>query len=200
MRGRRARVTRIADGCDSLDAMSRDGDGVPLAEHVCLALIVEEPRHGWSVVRALAPDSDLGRVWSLSRPLTYRAIDGLLARRWIVRNGQVPGDGPMRQMLSATPAGRRATTSWLDAPVAHIRDVRTELLLKLLLLRARGTDPRSLLRAQRAAFAPLFRSLARAARLARADDVDRWRHESSLAVQRFLDASIAAAMRSKAHR
>lgn len=180
--------------------MARDDDGVSLGERVCLALIVAEPRHGWAVAQALAPDGDLGRIWSLSRPLTYRAIDGLLARRWIVRKGAVPGAGPVRHMLSATAAGRRVTASWLDAPVAHIRDVRTELLLKLLLLRARHADPRPLLRAQRRAFAPRFRSLERAARAPGADDVDRWRHESSLAVRRFLDASIAAAARTHAHR
>jgi DNA-binding PadR family transcriptional regulator len=170
-------------------------NAVSLGEHVCLALIAEEPQHGWAIVRALAPDSGLGRVWSLSRPLTYRAIGGLLARRWITRKGKVPGDGPARQMLSTTSAGRRAADAWLERPVEHIRDVRTELLLKLALLERAGRDPRPLLRAQRAHFEPLFTSLARAARGRRADDVDRWRYESSAAVRRFLDAALTAAER-----
>jgi PadR family transcriptional regulator AphA len=177
-------------------ARVRDDDGISLAEHVCLALIVQEPRHGWSVVRALAPDSDLGRVWSLSRPLTYRAIDGLVDRKLVVRKGQVPGDGPMRQMLSATPAGKRATRAWLAAPVEHVRDVRTELLLKLVLLRASGRDPRPLLRAQEIAFEPIFASLQHAARVRGADDVDRWRYESSVAVRRFIASTLSKAERS----
>jgi PadR family transcriptional regulator AphA len=176
--------------------MARDDDGISLAERVCLALIVQERRHGWSVVRALAPDSELGRVWSLSRPLTYRAIDGLLDRKLVVRKGQVPGEGPMRQMLSATASGKRAAHAWLAAPVEHIRDVRTELLLKLVLLRELGEDPRPLVRAQQAAFEPIFESLQHAARVSGADDVDRWRYESSIAVRRFLDKTLAAAERS----
>jgi hypothetical protein len=47
-----------------------------------------------------------------------------------------------------------------------------------------------LLEAQLAAFAPAFESLARRARAADADVVDRWRAASSVAVRRFLDGEI----------
>src|SRR3954468_21691290 len=130
--------------------MAADASHPPsLGEHVCLALVVDEPQHGWALVRALAPDGDLGRVWSLSRPLTYRAIDGLLQRRWIGRAGSKPGAGPRRQLLRATARGRAETERWLVAPVAHVRDVRVELLLKLALHTRTQRDPRPLLRAQR---------------------------------------------------
>jgi DNA-binding PadR family transcriptional regulator len=175
--------------------VARDRAGVSLGERVCLALIVAEPRHGWSLVRELAPDSSIGRVWTLSRPLTYRAIDELLARKWVAQKQRVPGEGPMRQMLSATTNGRRANEEWLSEPVEHIRDVRTELLLKLVLHEQRGSDARPLLTAQLHAFAPIFQSLRRAARARNADDVDRWRYESSAAVRRFLASSLTAANR-----
>src|SRR4051812_25125180 len=162
---------------------------------VCLALIVEHPRHGWSLVRELASDGEIGRVWSLSRALTYRAVDGLLTRELVAHHGAESGGGPTRQVLSATPRGRRAVDRWLGTPIAHMRDVRTELLLKLVLGQRRGRDPRPLLRAQREAFAPHEAALRSARRRAAADDVDHWRYESSVAVRRFLDGAIRAADR-----
>ena len=52
---------------------------VGLGEHAVLALLAEQPRHGWAIVRALAPGGEIGRIWTLSRPLAYRAIDNLEA-------------------------------------------------------------------------------------------------------------------------
>jgi DNA-binding PadR family transcriptional regulator len=159
----------------------------PLAEWVCLALIDEAPTHGWALARALAPDGDVGRIWSLSRPLTYRAVDRLVADGLVVSSGVEAGSGPTRTMLRTSPAGRRAVRSWLRTPVAHLRDVRTELLCKLVLAERRSSSAQPLLEAQRRAFAPAFEALARRARARDADVVDRWRHESSRAVRAFLD-------------
>src|SRR5262245_664658 len=44
-----------------------------LAEHVCLTLIDQDVTHGWALGTLLASDGDVGRIWTLSRPLTYRA-------------------------------------------------------------------------------------------------------------------------------
>jgi DNA-binding PadR family transcriptional regulator len=159
----------------------------PLAEWVCLALVDEAPTHGWAVARTLAPEGDVGRIWSLSRPLTYRAIDRLVADGLVVASGVAPGSGPARTMLRTSPAGRRAARSWLRQPVAHLRDVRTELLCKLVLAERRNASARPLLDAQRQTFAPAFEALTRRARARDADVVDRWRHESSEAVRAFLD-------------
>ena len=78
-----------------------------LGEHGVLAMLAEEPRHGWAIVRALAPDGALGRIWTLSRPLTYRAMDNLAARGLVRATGTEPGDGPRRTILTATASGRR---------------------------------------------------------------------------------------------
>jgi PadR family transcriptional regulator AphA len=169
--------------------------GRPLSEWVCLALVAEGPTHGWSVARTLAAGGDVGRVWTLSRPLTYRALAQLVGAGLVAASGTSPGRGPARTMLTATPAGRRALRRWLRTPVAHVRDVRTELLLKLALSERAGVDPLPLLRAQRDALAPAFAALARQARSRRADRVDRWRHASSQAVRRFVDAEITRAER-----
>ena len=157
-----------------------------LGEHAVLALLTEQPRHGWAIVRALAPGGEIGRIWTLSRPLAYRAIDNLEARRLVRATGTEPGDGPRRTILAATARGRREVERWLAAPVEHLRDVRTEFLLKLVFNARAGHDTRPLLRAQQREFQPIFAALDAAANHPDADVVDRWRRENAEAVRRFL--------------
>lgn len=165
--------------------------GLSLADHVVLTLLTEEPRHGWAVVRELAPDGPVGRVWTLSRPLTYRTLDGLVTRGLARPMATEPGGGARRTIVAATPAGRRRARTWLVTPVPHLRDVRTELLLKLVLAPRLGVDVRSLLRDQERVFRPIIAALERAAAAPDADVVDRWRSESAQAVARFLAAARA---------
>jgi DNA-binding PadR family transcriptional regulator len=161
-----------------------------LGEQAVLALLVEQPRHGWAIVRELARDGDVGRVWRLSRPLAYRAMDTLTARRLVRATGTEAGAGPRRTILTATAAGRRESARWLGAPVGHIRDVRTELLLKLVLHQRAGLDPRPLVRTQQRELEPVFASRRAAASRAGADLVDQWRYELAVAVQRFLESAL----------
>jgi molybdopterin-binding protein len=155
-----------------------------LAEHVCLTLISQGVSHGWALGTLLAPDGEVGRMWTLSRPLTYRAIDGLVERRLITRRGQAAGRGRDRVILAATPAGRKRSRRWLDDPVEHLRDVRTELLVKLFLRQRVGLDNEPLLVAQQQIFEPAITALTSS----HPDDdfVDLWRRESARAVRRFL--------------
>ncbi len=166
-------------------------DDLPLAERVCLTLVACGVEHGWAIGTELSPDHELGAVWSLSRPLTYRAIEQLVAKALVERTSQRPGQGRERMILDVTASGRPLVERWLDEPVAHLRDVRTELLLKLLLRRRRGMALEPLLAAQRAAFAERFDALTTAG--ADADLVDLWRRENARAVRRFLDAAIEQA-------
>ena len=45
-----------------------------LPEWAALGVLCEGPRHGWAVARELAPDGEIGRVYSCTRPLVYRAL------------------------------------------------------------------------------------------------------------------------------
>jgi PadR family transcriptional regulator AphA len=159
-----------------------------LGERVCLALIDEGVNHGWGIGTEMAPDGELGRVWTLSRPLTYRAIEQLESKAMLRRQGPRRG-GRERTLLSCTAQGRRIVRQWLDTPVEHLRDVRTELLLKLLLRRRRGLATEPLLEAQQLSFSDHIDTLATARPTA--DPVDLWRRESARAVRRFLDAALA---------
>lgn len=155
-----------------------------LAQGACLSLVAIGHHHGWALVRELAPDGDIGRIWSLSRPLTYRTIDQLVDRGLVERAGTEPGSGPARAVLAITAEGARRARRWVVTPVEHLRDTRTELLVKLELGGRLGADRATFIRAQRAAFAPIIDSMAH-----RPDQdlVDVWRGESSASVARFLD-------------
>jgi PadR family transcriptional regulator AphA len=161
---------------------------LPFAEFVCLTLITQKISHGWALGDVLAPDGELGRIWSLSRPLTYRAIDGLVDKGLITRTGQAAGRGRDRVLLAPTPAGRRLARKWLDTPVEHLRDVRIELLVKLSLRERVGLDNAILLAAQQELFAPTIDVLTSG----HVDDdfVDLWRRESARAVRRFLEQAL----------
>ena len=154
-----------------------------LAEKVCLALVAEGPTHGWAVSTVIAPDGEIGRIWSLSRPLTYRALDQLVLDGLIVKSGTAPGAGRSRTLLDATELGRKASALWLEEPVALPKDVRTELLVKFALRARIGLASAPLAHKQRELFASL---LANAAEVDDSDFVALWRREHLLAIDRFL--------------
>lgn len=161
-----------------------------LAGPVCLALVVSGVDYGGAVAELLAPGAELGRIWTLSKPLTYRAIDTLVEQRLLDRRGTAPGRGGDRRLLQPTPAGRRTTERWLAEPVAHLRDVRTELLLKFCILERIGASRVTLAELQRDRFAPLVAAIGEST----SDDVVAlWRREHARAVMRFLDDVIGAA-------
>lgn len=156
-----------------------------LTEWVVLALLVEGPSHGFAIARELKADSDLGRVMTVQRPLVYRALDRLDEAQLAEPVATEPGDGgPQRTVRRPTRRGRARVNRWLDTPVAHVRDLRIEFLVKLRLNQRRDRSAASLVRAQRTALAPAFAHLVSPS----SDDVvDRWRHRTALAAQRFLD-------------
>ncbi len=173
----------------------RQGPGLSLAEWLVLCLVSEEPVHGFALAALLAPDGDVGMTWHVRKAVVYRAAQRL------ERLGLVTAEdrkysrlGPPRARLSATPEGHRAAQGWLRQPVAHPRDVRSELLLKLALLSRAGADPGDLLRAQRRCLIPVADELATLLRTATGFDQDLmlWRHESVSATLRFLDTLLAA--------
>lgn len=154
-----------------------------LAESVCLALIAGGVEYGGAIAGLLAPGAELGRIWSLSKPLTYRAVDALVEEGLVRRSGTVPGRGRERTVLRTTRRGAAAAHRWVETPVEHLRDVRTELLLKFAILEREGRSPAALAQRQLDTFAQLFEVIGGW----RADDlVSRWRAEHADAVERFL--------------
>jgi DNA-binding PadR family transcriptional regulator len=156
-----------------------------LNEWAVLGVLADGPRHGYDIAAELAPGTPIGDAWRLSRQLVYRALDRLAATGLAEERRSEPGEGgPPRVVYGATRAGRAALRRWLEAPVDHLRDVRSGLLLKLLLHDRLGIDPATLLRAQRDAFSPVFAR--HATEPPSSELVALWRHHSAAAVEAFL--------------
>jgi PadR family transcriptional regulator AphA len=136
-------MRRPAPALAFLDKMPRVGNQLAPGEWAVLALLAEGPTHGFAIARAMAPDGEIGKVWSLPRPRVYHAIDALIARGFARPVATVASSsGPHRTLLEVTEGGPRALTTWLAAPVEHVRDARSLLLLKLRFLDRSDLDPR----------------------------------------------------------
>lgn len=142
------------------------------------------------MARLTAPTGALGRVWQIPRPVVYRALGRLEAAELVTPKAIETGRGPQRQLFGSTESGRRDVSRWLETPVQHIRDVRSQLLIKLALLERRRTDATPLLRRQREVLAPI----ADAFRTSTGDGVvgfeavlGAWRHANVRATLEFLD-------------
>jgi PadR family transcriptional regulator AphA len=168
-------------------ARTRD-DHLLLGEWACLGILYGGPSHGFAVAARLKPTGDVGRVWSLSRALTYRSLDQLAIHGHVQPVGVEPGiAGGNRTILSATRSGRAQLRSWLATPVTHLRDLRSELLLKLVIADICAIDVAPMLDRQRTHVAELSEAIDAQIRADPADIVALWRGESSRAALRFLD-------------
>ena len=159
-----------------------------LSDWVVLGIVAEHPTHGWPVVRVLAPDGAVGRVWTVSRPLVYRSLATLLGAELVEECGETEGArGPQRTIVRSTRRGRSALRAWLDEPVDHVREVRSELLVKLALLDRAGRSAGPLLERQVERLTPVFAAVTRKGAGDGFESVlASWRREQALAVQRFL--------------
>jgi DNA-binding PadR family transcriptional regulator len=174
--------------------MPRSRDELSTGEWAVLALLTEESTHGFAIGRVMAPDGDVGRVWSLRRPLVYRALETLTAMGLVRPVGTQPSrSGPRRTVVEATAIGKRALAAWLCEPVAHVRDGRSLLMLKLLFLIRREADLNPLLTAQREQFVILAAGLFTAADHAAGFDraLLLWRLENTAAAIRFTETMLA---------
>ena len=154
-----------------------------LARNVVLALVVHTPRHGWAIHEELSPTGDIGRAWTLSRQLVYRAIDTLVEDGLVKRATPKDGGGGDKVIISPTAAGKRTAMLWLDSPVTHLRDVRTELVLKVMLREKMKMPLDSFLSLQHEVFDPLIASINKDSS---SSPVNLWRKESANAVKRYL--------------
>jgi DNA-binding PadR family transcriptional regulator len=177
--------------------MAIAGDGrtgehtLSLPEGLVLCLVRERPTYGLVLARLLAPDSSLGQIWSVPKAMVYYALQQLaLAGLIRMTKEQRTTQGPARSIYRITPAGRAAAEAWVSRPVEHVRDVRSELMVKLALNDRRGVDSRPLVRAQLALLVPVAAALHD--RLRAADGFERtlalWRYEAVTATMQFLTA------------
>lgn len=162
-----------------------------LAEGLVLCLVSEGPTYGLVLARLLAPDGSLGQIWSVPKAMVYYTLQQLDLLGLIRMTGEHgTSRGRARSFCEITPAGASAAEAWLRRPVDHVRDVRSELMIKLALHDRAGTDPRPLVRAQLARLVPAAAALDD--RLLNAIGFEYtlllWRHEAMTATMQFLTA------------
>ncbi len=130
-------------------------------------------------------------MYSCTRPLTYRALAQLRTAGLVEARGTVDSDaGPARTTLGPTRRGRAAFARWRGSPVEHVRDLRSELMLKLLFHERGALDPEPLLRAQAIALVATERALERQLESASGfeDTLALWRLSSARAALSFVEA------------
>jgi len=160
-----------------------------LPEWMVLAILSQQPMHGFAVAQLTASGGELGRVWLIPKAMIYRAIGRLLDAGLVVPESTEQGLGPQRTIYGVTPEGSAAAHHWLHTPVAHVRDIRSHLLLKLALLDRAGEDPADLLREQRVVLEPIARAIEarRAERSGFEGTLLAWRRATAVAALDFLD-------------
>jgi len=155
-----------------------------LIEATCLALIDQGATHGYDIAKRFHPDGDIGEVFTQTNPVVYRALKSLEAAQMVKSTDALGVRKQLKFALSVTEEGGRVLRGWLNAPAVHIRDLRTEFLVKLHLRELAGMKQGKFISLQRDALDQvLSRLLANPSRSA----VAIWRREQARAVARFLD-------------
>jgi DNA-binding PadR family transcriptional regulator len=157
-------------------------------EYAVLGVLAEEPSHGFALARELDSESEIGRIFTVHRPLVYRALDRLAESGYAEAVATEKGDsGPQRVVFRVTTKGRRRLDRWLAEPVGHVRDLRLQFLLKVALLDRAGRSPLALIKVQKAALEATLRALEHESTRAK-DPVELWRRHNASATAGFLDA------------
>jgi len=155
-------------------------------EYVVLGLLAEGPTHGFAIAKHLEADGPVGQILTVRQPLVYRALSRLVEARLAEAMAVEPGDaGPRRVIHRVTSSGRRQLADWLSRPVEHVRDLRIEFLLKLVLLNRSGTSPLALVEKQRAVLRETLTALESLSGET-TDPVDLWRKHNAAAAATYL--------------
>ena len=159
-------------------------DHLDLPTEASLALVSLGVEHGYRLAQHFEPTSRVGEVLTLSRPVVYRALKTLESARLVTATETTGGRGQLKRLLRCTPQGQRHASEWLASPVTHIRDIRTALLLKLVIGDLHGLDATTLVERQRDTLQPIVGSLLAGDER---DAVSLWRREQARSAMRFLD-------------
>jgi DNA-binding PadR family transcriptional regulator len=77
-----------------------------LSDWLVLCVVCEHPTHGFAVAGLLSGEGSLGRVWQVSKPVVYAAMQRLATLGLVQLAGQQhTSQGPARSLVKAIPAG-----------------------------------------------------------------------------------------------
>ena len=119
--------------------------------HAVLALLADEPAHGYEIKRAL--EERFGTVIApLNAGQVYTTLQRLQRDELVADDAVAQSGRPDKRVYRLTEAGRRALEEWLGAPSAPTR-LRDDFFMKLVLAHSMGlADPAGLIERQRAAY------------------------------------------------
>ena len=157
---------------------------IDLISAACLVLISRGESHGYELAKQFEPGTPIGEVLTLSRPVVYRAVKSLEAQQ-LVRSIESTGvRGQLKWKLKCTASGERSSKQWLASPVQNLRDLRSEFLVKILLLQVLEQSSKQLIKNQRNTLNARVKTLITDTSPA---PVSIWRREQARAALRFLD-------------
>ncbi len=112
-------------------------------KHVLLALLIEEPGHGYELKRQF--DATIGKLWPLQQAQVYNNLRLLEKEGLIEFDTQIAQPSlPDRKNFRITPAGQQALTDWLHTPIQTSRQLKDDFYLKLATLATVLDQPETL--------------------------------------------------------
>jgi len=119
--------------------------------HAVLALLADEPAHGYEIKRAL--EARFGTVIApLNAGQVYMTLQRLQRDELVADDAVAQRGRPDKRVYRLTAAGRSALQEWLGADSAPTR-LRDDFFMKLVLAHSMGlADPVELIARQRAAY------------------------------------------------
>ena len=110
--------------------MPRARNYLTTAEYAVLGLLTRRPSHGYDLQRRLAPGSTLGRVAPVEPAMVYATLKSLSGLELI--DGEWDNSVyPPKAVYAPTTSGEAEFERWLRRPVARMREVRSDFLVKL---------------------------------------------------------------------
>ena len=155
-----------------------------LIESACLVLISNGISHGYQLAKQFESSATLGEVLTLTRPVVYRAVKTLETQKLIRSVDSLGSRRQLKFKLKCTSDGQKQAKQWLGEPVSHIRDLRDEFLIKIILSQTFNLSKKRLIQNQRQTLTDITKTLL--ADLA-STPVAIWRREQARAAMRFLD-------------
>lgn len=117
--------------------------------YAILGLLRERPMHGYEIAQHFKPEEDLGQVIPADMSTIYTFLKDL-QEHGLIRGEQVTvGARPPRKVFSLADDAEDFFLAWLRRPVARMREVRLDFLLKLYFAQQFGTaEAKALVKAQ----------------------------------------------------
>jgi DNA-binding PadR family transcriptional regulator len=117
--------------------------------YAILGLLREQPMHGYEIAQHFKPEEDLGQVIPADMSTIYTFLKDL-QEHGLIRGEQVTvGARPPRKVFSLADDAEAFFLDWLRRPVARMREVRLDFLLKLYFAQQLGpAEAKALVKAQ----------------------------------------------------